>query len=112
MSSTALPADSADVPGGAKAAGAVKAAPKSPATVPSVAGSKRVVVPGMELRRQQSLRMSRGTGFRSHRPTQSEVALGLADVAADLFAEGFGGGPADLGAEALEEGEGEWGLFG
>ncbi len=47
-SSTALPADSADVPGGAKAAGAVKAQPKSPATVakPVVpVPAKRVVVP-------------------------------------------------------------------
>ncbi len=48
VSSTALPADSADVPGGAKGAGVVKAAPKSPATVakPVVpVPAKRVVVP-------------------------------------------------------------------
>lgn len=47
-SSTALPADSADVPAGARAVGVVKAVPKSPATVakPVVpVPAKRVVVP-------------------------------------------------------------------
>ncbi len=52
-----------------------------------------------------------GAGFRSHRPTQTEVAFCRGDVAADLFAQGFGVWPAHLGAEALEEGEGERGLF-
>jgi len=48
---------------------------------------------------------------RSHRPTQTEVALGLADVAANLSAEGFRAGPLDLGAEAAEECERERGAL-
>ncbi len=47
--------------------------------------------------------------FRAHRLTQIEVTVCMTDVAADLFAEGFGVGPADFGAEALEEGEFEGG---
>ena len=50
--------------------------------------------------------------FRSHRPTQTEVALGLANVAADLFTEGFWVGPAHLGAQSFEEGQGEGRLLG
>ena len=40
-----------------------------------------------------------------------EVALGALDIAADLFAERFGVWPADLGAEALQEGQREWGML-
>ena len=60
----------------------------------------------------RSLRTIAVPGFRTHRLTQTEVALCAADVAAYLFAESFGVGPAYLGAEALEEGEVEWGVFG
>jgi len=35
-----------------------------------------------------------------------EVAFCFGYVAAYLFAEGFGVGPADLGAEAVQEGQG------
>ena len=38
--------------------------------------------------------------------------MALADVAADLCAQGFGGGEAVLGAEAVEEGEFERRVFG
>ena len=38
--------------------------------------------------------------------------MGLTDVAAYLCAEGFGIGPADFGAEAVQEGQREWGLLG
>ncbi len=52
-----------------------------------------------------------GRAFRSHRPTQTEVALCAADVAAYLFAEGIGAWPADLRTQAFQEGEVEWGLL-
>ncbi len=42
---------------------------------------------------------------------RGEVAFCFGYVAADLFAEGFGVGPADFGAEAVEEGQGEGCLF-
>ena len=48
--------------------------------------------------------------FQTHRLTQIEVTICLADVATDLFAEGFGVRPADFGAEALEEAEFEGGV--
>ena len=35
----------------------------------------------------------------------------MRDIAADLFAQCFGIGPAHLGAETLQEGQGEWGVF-
>ena len=56
--------------------------------------------------------MSSGRALRSHRPTQTEVALCAADVAAYLLAESFGVWPAHLGAEPFEEGEGEGRLLG
>jgi hypothetical protein len=46
-----------------------------------------------------------------HCLAEGEVAAGLLDVAADLFAEGSRVGPADLGAEAAEEGQGQRGLL-
>jgi len=44
--------------------------------------------------------LSRSGVFPVHCLAEGEVALGAVDVAADLFAEGFWVGPADLGAEA------------
>jgi hypothetical protein len=45
----------------------------------------------------RSLRTS-GVEFRTHHPTYIEVTFRLRDVAADLFFEGFGIGPAHLSA--------------
>ena len=106
-SSTALPADSADVSGGAKAAGA-KAVPKS-----VVAPVKRPVAPenGVTVPAKPVEEPRNGVS-KPPADKESEATLGLSDVAADLFAQGFGG-PAHLCAgDAVQEGEGEWGLLG
>jgi len=44
-----------------------------------------------------------GAGFRSHRPTQTEEAFCRGDVAAYLFAQGFGVWPTDFVAQAAQE---------
>lgn len=51
--------------------------------------------------------MMAGAAFRSHRPTQIEVALCGCDIAEDLIAEGFGAGETSLVAQTLEEGQGQ-----
>jgi hypothetical protein len=45
--------------------------------------------------------------FRTHHPTYIEVTFCLGDVAADLFFERFGVGPAHLGAETTQKGQSE-----
>jgi hypothetical protein len=55
----------------------------------------------------RSLRTS-GVEFRTHHPTYIEVTLRLCDVAADLFFQRFGIGPAHLCAETTQERQGEW----
>ncbi len=53
--------------------------------------------------RLRSRQRSSGTGFRTHHPTQSEVAFRFCDVAADLLLESFGVWPAHLCSESMQE---------
>ena len=52
-----------------------------------------------------------GGVFGSHGVAEVEVALCFGYVSADLFAKSFGVGPADLRAEAVQEGQSEGRLF-
>ena len=55
--------------------------------------------------------MTAGAAFRSHRPTQTEVAFCRCDISEDLLAERFGAGETSLVAQTLEEGQGQGCLF-
>lgn len=48
----------------------------------------------------------------SQQVAQMEVACGVAHIASDLFAQSLRRGPTDLIAQALEEREFQWRLFG